>query len=255
MNKIDKRAPIKKRLDMVLVERGLAETRTKARALIMAGGVYVDGVKTDKAGALVKEGSGVAVRDTSLKYVSRGGLKLEAALKEFGIDPTGETAVDIGASTGGFTDCLLRSGAAKVYAIDVGYGQLDWKLRQDPRVVVREKLNARYIKPEDTGEPADIVVIDVSFISLTMIIPPALALLRPGGVLLALIKPQFEVGKGEVGKGGIVRDESKHREVVDKITEFVKSLGIGVLGVIPSPIEGAEGNKEFLIAAVKGRDD
>lgn len=255
MNKIDKRAPIKKRLDMVLVERGLAETRTKARALIMAGGVYVDGVKTDKAGALVKEGSGVAVRDTSLKYVSRGGLKLEAALKEFGIDPTGETAVDIGASTGGFTDCLLRSGAAKVYAIDVGYGQLDWKLRQDPRVVVREKLNARYIKPEDTGEPADIVVIDVSFISLTMIIPPALALLRPGGVLLALIKPQFEVGKGEVGKGGIVRDEAKHREVVDKITEFVKSLGIGVLGVIPSPIEGAEGNKEFLLAAVKGRDD
>ena len=255
MNKIDKRAPIKKRLDMVLVERGLAETRTKARALIMAGGVYVDGVKTDKAGALVKEGSGVAVRDTSLKYVSRGGLKLEAALKEFGIDPAGETAVDIGASTGGFTDCLLRSGAAKVYAIDVGYGQLDWKLRQDPRVVVREKLNARYIKPEDTGEPADIVVIDVSFISLTMIIPPALTLLKPGGVLLALIKPQFEVGKGEVGKGGIVRDESKHREVVDKITEFVKSLGIGVLGVIPSPIEGAEGNKEFLLAAVKGRDD
>ena len=255
MNKIDKRAPIKKRLDMVLVERGLAETRTKARALIMAGGVYVDGVKTDKAGALVKEGSGVAVRDTSLKYVSRGGLKLEAALKEFGIDPTGETAVDIGASTGGFTDCLLRSGAAKVYAIDVGYGQLDWKLRQDPRVVVREKLNARYIKPEDTGEPADIVVIDVSFISLTMIIPPALTLLKPGGVLLALIKPQFEVGKGEVGKGGIVRDEAKHREVVDKITEFVKSLGIGVLGVIPSPIEGAEGNKEFLLAAVKGRDD
>jgi len=255
MNKMDKRAPIKKRLDMVLVERGLAETRTKARALIMAGGVYVDGVKTDKAGALVKEGSGVTVRDTSLKYVSRGGLKLEAALKEFGIDPTGETAVDIGASTGGFTDCLLRSGAAKVYAIDVGYGQLDWKLRQDPRVVVREKLNARYIKPEDTGEPADIVVIDVSFISLTMIIPPALALLKPGGVLLALIKPQFEVGKGEVGKGGIVRDESKHREVVDKITEFVKSLGIGVLGVIPSPIEGAEGNKEFLLAAVKGRDD
>ena len=255
MNKRDKRAPVKKRLDTVLVERGLAETRAKARAVIMAGDVYVDGVKTDKAGALVKEGSEVAVRDTSLKYVSRGGLKLEAALKEFGIDPAGKTAVDIGASTGGFTDCLLKSGAEKVYAIDVGYGQLDWKLRQDPRVMVREKLNARYIKPEDIGEPADIVVIDVSFISLTMIIPPALALLKPGGVLIALIKPQFEVGKGEVGKGGIVRDESKHREVVDKITEFVKSLGVGVLGVIPSPIEGAEGNKEFLIAAVKGKDD
>ena len=235
---------------MVLVERGLAETRARARAVIMAGCVYVDGVRTDKAGALVGEGSGVEVRDTSLKYVSRGGLKLEAALSEFGIDPSGQVAADIGASTGGFTDCLLKSGAAKVYAIDVGYGQLDWKLRQDPRVIVKEKLNARYIKPEDIGEPADIVVIDVSFISLTMIIPPALALLKPGGVLVALIKPQFEVGKGEVGKGGIVRDEAKRREAVDKIREHVQSLGLGVLGVIPSPIEGAEGNKEFLIAAI-----
>ena len=249
------RASGRKRLDAVLVERGLVETRARARAVIMAGDVYVDGVRTDKAGALVKQGSEVAVRDTSLKYVSRGGLKLEAALKEFGIDPKGKTAIDIGASTGGFTDCLLRSGAAKVYAVDVGYGQLDWKLRHDPRVTVREKLNARYIRPEDIGEPADIVVIDVSFISLTMIIPPAIALLKPGGVLVALIKPQFEVGKGEVGKGGIVRDESKHREVVDKITEFVKCHSLGVLGVIPSPIEGAEGNKEFLIAAVRGNDD
>lgn len=245
----------KKRLDMVLVDRGLAETRARARAVIMAGSVYVDGVRTDKAGALVGEGSGVEVRDSSLKYVSRGGLKLEAALREFGIDPSGQVAVDIGASTGGFTDCLLKSGASRVYAIDVGYGHLDWKLRNDPRVIVKEKLNARYLKPDDIAEPVDIVVIDVSFISLTMIIPPALALLKPGGVLVALIKPQFEVGKGEVGKGGIVRDETKRREVVDKITEFVKSLGVGVLGVIPSPIEGAEGNKEFLIAAVKGRDD
>lgn len=245
---------LKKRLDTVLVERGLTDTRAKARAVIMAGSVYVDGVRTDKAGALVVEGSNVEVRDNSLKYVSRGGLKLEAALRQFGIDPAGKVAADIGASTGGFTDCLLKSGAAKVYAVDVGYGQLDWKLRNDPRVIVKEKLNARYIKPDDIGEPVDIVVIDVSFISLKMIIPPALALLKPGGVLVALIKPQFEVGKGEVGKGGIVRDETKHREVVDKITEFVKSLGLGVLGVIPSPIEGAEGNKEFLIAAVKGRD-
>ena len=255
MNKTDKRAPLKKRLDTVLVERGLTESRSKARAVIMAGDVYVDGVRTDKAGALVKDGQEVTLRDAALKYVSRGGLKLEAALKEFGIDPSGGTAVDIGASTGGFTDCLLKHGAEKVYAIDVGYGQLDWKLRNDPRVVVREKLNARYIKPADIAEPADIAVIDVSFISLTMIIPPALALIKPGGLLIALIKPQFEVGKGEVGKGGIVRDESKHREVVDRITEFVKGLGVGVLGVIPSPIEGAEGNKEFLIAAVKGRDD
>lgn len=249
------RASGKKRLDAVLVERGLVETRARARAVIMAGDVYVDGVRTDKAGALVKEGSEIAVKDTSLKYVSRGGIKLEAALKEFRIDPEGEIAVDIGASTGGFADCLLRSGAAKVYAVDVGYGQLDWKLRQDPRVIIREKLNARYIKPEDIGEPADIVVIDVSFISLTMIIPPVLALLNSGGVLIALIKPQFEVGKGEVGKGGIVRDEAKHGEVIDKITEFVKSLGVSVLGVIQSPIEGAEGNKEFLIAAVKGNED
>ncbi|MFI5322998.1 MAG: TlyA family RNA methyltransferase [Thermodesulfobacteriota bacterium] len=249
------RASGKKRLDAVLVERGLVETRARARAVIMAGDVYVDGVRTDKAGALVKEGSEIAVKDTSLKYVSRGGIKLEAALKEFRIDPEGEIAVDIGASTGGFADCLLRSGAAKVYAVDVGYGQLDWKLRQDPRVIIREKLNARYIKPEDICEPADIVVIDVSFISLTMIIPPTLALLKSGGVLIALIKPQFEVGKGEVGKGGIVRDEAKYREVIDKITEFVKSLGVSVLGVIQSPIEGAEGNKEFLIAAVKGNED
>jgi len=245
----------KKRLDTVLVERGLVETRARARAVIMAGSVYVDGVRTDKAGVLVGEGSGVEVRDTSLKYVSRGGLKLEAALREFGIDPSGQVAADIGASTGGFTDCLLKSGAVKVYAIDVGYGQLDWKLRQDPRVIIKEKLNARYIKPDDIAEPVDIAVIDVSFISLTMIIPPALALLKPGGVLVALIKPQFEVGKGEVGKGGIVRDEAKHREVVDKIREHVQSLGLGVIGVIPSPIEGAEGNKEFLIAAVKGGED
>ncbi|MEW6143996.1 MAG: TlyA family RNA methyltransferase [Thermodesulfobacteriota bacterium] len=243
-------APLKKRLDTELVERGLANTRAKARALIMAGSVYVDGVRTDKAGALIKEGSGIEVRGAPLKYVSRGGLKLEAALVEFGIDPGGMTAVDIGASTGGFTDCLLKSGAAKVYAVDVGYGQLDWRLRQDPRVIVKEKLNARYIKPEDIGEPADIVTIDVSFISLSMIIPPALALLKPGGVLVALIKPQFEVGKGEVGRGGIVRDEAKHREVVGKIRELVQELGLGVLGVIPSPIEGAEGNKEFLIAAL-----
>lgn len=247
----DRRGTLKKRLDTLLVERGLAETRARARAFIMAGDVFVDGVRTDKAGVLVREDSEIKVRDASPKYVSRGGLKLEAALREFGIDPEGLVAADIGASTGGFTDCLLRSGAAKVYAVDVGYGQLDWKLRRDPRVVMREKLNARYIRPEDIGETADIVVIDVSFISLTMIILPALALLKPDGVLIALIKPQFEVGKGEVGKGGIVRDESKHRKVVDRISEFIKSLGLGVMGVIPSPIEGAQGNKEFLIAAVK----
>ncbi len=247
----DSRSRERKRLDNVLVERGLVETRARARALIMAGDVYVDGERVDKAGALVREGSRVTVKDTSLKYVSRGGLKLEAALESFGVDVSGAIAVDIGSSTGGFTDCLLQAGASRVYAVDVGYGQLDWKLRQDQRVIVMEKINARYLKPEDIGEPADIAVIDVSFISLTMIIPPTVNILKPGGVLIALIKPQFEVGKGEVGKGGIVRDEAKHREVVDKITDFVKESGFEVRGVIPSPILGAEGNKEFLIAAVK----
>lgn len=243
------------RLDNALVERGLVETRARARSLIMAGEVYVDGERVDKAGTLVREGAGITVKDTSIKYVSRGGLKLEAALKSFGIDVTGTVAVDVGSSTGGFTDCLLQAGASRVYAVDVGYGQLDWKLRQDPRVIVKEKINARYLKPEDIGELPDIAVIDVSFISLTMIIPSVVNVLKPGGILVALIKPQFEVGKGEVGKGGIVRDEAKHREVVEKITEFVKGLGLEVRGVIPSPITGAEGNKEFLIAAVKTQAD
>lgn len=250
----DGRGSGRKRLDVVLVERGLVETRAGARALIMAGEVYVDGVRVDKAGALVGEGAGITVKEP-LRYVSRGALKLEAALGAFGIDVSGLTAVDIGSSTGGFTDCLLQAGASKVYAVDVGYGQLDWKLRNDPRVVVKERVNARYLKPGDIGESPDIAVIDVSFISLKMIIPPAVKVLKPGGILIALIKPQFEVGKGKVGKGGIVRDEAKHREVVDKITEFVKAEGLRVTGVIPSPILGAEGNKEFLIAAEKARPE
>ena len=241
----------KSRLDTLLVERGLAETRAKARSLIMSGNVYVGGERVDKAGAPVSDGADISVKESALRYVSRGGVKLEAALESFKIDAAGKTALDVGSSTGGFTDCLLQSGATKVYAVDVGYGQLDWKLRNAPRVVVREKLNARYLKLDDIGERVDIVVADVSFISLTMIIPPAAGVLKPGGVLIALIKPQFEVGKGEVGKGGIVRDEEKHREVVEKIEDFVKGLGFEVKGVIPSPILGAEGNKEFLIAAVK----
>lgn len=243
----------KKRLDTLMVERGLAETKSKARSLIMSGNVYVGGERIDKAGALVREGAEISVKESGLRYVSRGGLKLEAALKSFEIDVSAKTALDVGSSTGGFTDCLLQSGASRVYAVDVGYGQLDWKLRNDPRVVVREKLNARYLRPEDIGERVDIVVMDVSFISLTMVIPPAAGVLKPGGVLIALIKPQFEVGKGEVGKGGIVRDEEKHREVIEKIENFVRGLGFDVKGVIPSPILGAEGNKEFLIAAVNVR--
>ncbi|MEQ9618873.1 MAG: TlyA family RNA methyltransferase [Deltaproteobacteria bacterium] len=247
----ERRTKNKKRLDILLVERGLAETRTRARSLIMSGNVYVGGERIDKAGSLVGEGADISVKESTLRYVSRGGLKLEAALESFEIDVSGKTALDIGSSTGGFTDCLLQSGAAKVYAVDVGYGQLDWRLRNDSRVVVLEKLNARYLRPEDIGEKVDLVAVDVSFISLTMIIPPAADVLKPGGVLIALVKPQFEVGKGEVGKGGIVRDEAKHRKVIEKIENFVKDLGFDINGVIPSPVLGAEGNREFLIAAVK----
>lgn len=241
-----------KRLDVALVERGLVDTRARAKAVIMSGTVYVAGERVDKAGALVKDDAEIVLKGETLKYVSRGGLKLEAALDAFGVDVAGKTAVDMGSSTGGFTDCLLQRGASKVYAIDAGRGQLDWKLRNDPRVVSMEKFNARYLKPEDIGgEPVGVAVIDVSFISLTKIIPPAAGVLAPDGVLIALIKPQFEVGKGEVGKGGIVRDEAKRKEVVDKITTFVSGLGMNVKGVVESPITGADGNVEYLICAVK----
>lgn len=238
----------KERIDLLLVKKGLAPTRTRARTLIMAGVVFVDSTRVDKAGIIVKEDAEILVKDSTLGYVSRGGIKLEAALKEFRIDVVDKVVLDIGASTGGFTDCLLKHGAKKVYAVDVGYGQLDWKLRQDPRVVVMERINARYLKLEDIGELVDVCTIDVSFISLTKVIPALLKILKPSGILIALIKPQFEVGKGEVGKGGIVRDEKKHREVVSRITNFLEELNFKVLGVIPSPILGADGNKEFLIA-------
>ena len=241
-----------KRLDVALVERGLVDTRARARAVIMAGTVYVAGERVDKAGALVKDDAEIVLKGEALKYVSRGGFKLEAALDAFGVDVSGLTAVDVGSSTGRFTDCLLQRGASKVYAIDAGRGQLDWKLRNDPRVVSMEKYNARYLKPEDIGGgPVGVAVIDVSFISLTKIIPPAAGVLAQGGVLVALIKPQFEVGKGEVGKGGIVRDEAKRKEVVDKITTFVSDIGMDVRGVIQSPITGADGNVEYLICAEK----
>lgn len=244
-----------KRLDVALVERGLVDTRARARAVIMAGSVFVSGERVDKAGALVKDDAGIVIKGEALKYVSRGGLKLEAALDAFGVGVSGLTAVDLGSSTGGFTDCLLQRGASKVYAIDAGRGQLDWRLRNDTRVVSMEKFNARYLKPEDIDSAqVGIAVIDVSFISLTKIIPPAAGVLAPGGVLIALIKPQFEVGKGEVGKGGIVRDEVKRKEVVDRITDFISALGLDVRGVVESPITGADGNVEYLICAVKGFD-
>ena len=240
----------KERIDLLLVKKGLAPTRTRARTLIMAGVVFVDSTRVDKAGIIVKEDAEILVKHSTLGYVSRGGIKLEAALKEFRIDVSDKVALDIGASTGGFTDCLLKHGAKKVYAVDVGYGQLDWKLRQDPRVVVKERINARYLKSEDIGELVDVCTIDVSFISLTKVIPPVSKILKPSGILIALIKPQFEVGKGEVGKGGIVRDEKKHREVVSRIINFLEELNFRILGVITSPILGADGNKEFLVAGI-----
>lgn len=241
---------IKERIDTLLVKRALVPTRTHARSLIMSGVVFVDGARVDKAGALVDGTSKVELKDSPLKFVSRGGIKLESALREFKIEVCDKVALDVGASTGGFTDCLLKQGAKKVYAVDVGHGQLDWKLRQDPRVIVMERVNARYLKLEDIGELVDVSTIDVSFISLMKIIPPVSQILKPGGVLIALIKPQFEVGKGEVGRGGIVRDESKHREVTSRIIRFLEELNFKILGVIPSPILGADGNKEFLVVGI-----
>jgi 23S rRNA (cytidine1920-2'-O)/16S rRNA (cytidine1409-2'-O)-methyltransferase len=216
----------------------------------MSGAVFVNGIRVDKAGTIVKEDSSIEIKDSQLRYVSRGGIKLEAALEGFRIEVNNKVALDIGASTGGFTDCILQHGAKKVYAVDVGYGQLDSKLRQDPRVIVLERINARYLKSDDISDLIDIATIDVSFISLTNIVPAVLNFLKSGGVIVALIKPQFEVGKGEVGKGGIVRDEAKHREVIDKISRFLEGLNCKILGVIPSPILGADGNKEFLVGGV-----
>ncbi len=217
----------------------------------MSGVVFVEGTRVDKAGTLVAKDSEIIIKEDSRRYVGRGGVKLEAALDRFKIDVNGKVALDIGASTGGFTDCLLQFGARRVYAIDVGHGQIDWGLRQDKRVVVMEKVNARYLEPGDIGELVDISTIDVSFISLELIIPRVKNLLKPKGTLIALIKPQFEVGKGEVGKKGVVRDESKYAVVIEKITSFLEGESFDVIGVMPSPILGAEGNKEFLVAGVK----
>jgi 23S rRNA (cytidine1920-2'-O)/16S rRNA (cytidine1409-2'-O)-methyltransferase len=234
-----------------MVKRGLVPSRARAQSLLMSGVVSVEGTRVDKPGTLIAKGSEIIIKQDSRRYVGRGGLKLEAALKGFKINVYDKVALDIGASTGGFTDCLLQFGARKVYAIDVGHGQIDWGLRQDKRVVVMERVNARYLKPEDIGELVDICTIDVSFISLTLIVPRVKNLLKPKGVLIALIKPQFEVGKGEVGKKGIVRDESKYTLVIEKITSLLHGEYFDTMGVMPSPILGAEGNKEFLVAGVR----
>ena len=233
-------------MDVLLTEQGYADTRSKAQAIIMSGLVYVDGQKADKPGIAYEETVNLEVRGAVCPYVSRGGLKLEKALRDFGVKPDGYVCSDSGASTGGFTDCLLQQGARKVFAIDVGYGQLDWKIRSDPRVVVMERTNVRYVTPEDLGEPLDLSVIDVSFISLKIVLPAIKALLKPSGQVLCLIKPQFEAGKEKVGKKGVVREKSTHKEVLDNFVALADELGFTILGLTFSPVKGPEGNIEFL---------
>ncbi len=248
----DTRRAGRERLDKLLVDRGLVASRERARALIMAGQVVVGDHVVDKAGHQVSADASIRLKGEDIPYVSRGGVKLAKALTSFDIRVAGLTVMDVGASTGGFTDCLLQHGARKVYAVDVGYGQLAWKLRQDGRVVNLEKCNIRYLEPDTLGERVDLAVIDASFISLAKVLPNTLRHLRPGGAIVALIKPQFEVGKGEVGKGGVVRDEEKHQAVIRSVEEFARGLGLTVAGVTESPILGPKGNREFLIYLITG---
>ena len=241
----------KTRLDRILVDRGLVASRERARALILAGVVFVNEEPVDKAGALVSESAAVRIRGEDHPYVSRGGLKLKGAIDSFGIEVKGCSALDVGASTGGFTDCLLQEGARRVYAVDVGYGQIAWKLRNDPRVVLFERTNIRHFSGVGVEAPVDMAVIDTSFISLKLVIPSVLQFVREGGTLLALVKPQFEVGKAEVGKKGVVRDPALHLKVVGDLACFCAELGLSVRGTCESPLTGPEGNKEFFIWAVK----
>lgn len=245
---------IKQRLDVYLVEHGLAETRQKALAIIMSGVVYVNDQKADKAGLPVSPDAKVEVRGNALPYVSRGGLKLEKAMRVFDLSLDGCVCADIGASTGGFTDCMLQNGAAKVYAVDVGYGQLDWRLRRDARVVCLERTNARYLTHEQVPEALDFASVDVSFISLSLILPALSALLHDGAHAVCLIKPQFEAGREKVGKKGVVRDGAVHREVLEHFLSHAKESGFGVLDLTWSPIRGPEGNIEYLGHLQKGAD-
>ena len=231
---------------MLLTEQMYADSRSKAQAIIMSGNVYVNGQKADKPGMSFEETVQIEVRGAVCPYVSRGGLKLEKALRDFGVKPEGYVCSDSGASTGGFTDCLLQQGAKKVFAIDVGYGQLDWKIRSDPRVVVMERTNIRYVTPEQLGEPLDLSVIDVSFISLKIVLPTIKTLLKEDGQVLCLIKPQFEAGKEKVGKKGVVREKGTHKEVLDSFVALADELGFTILGLTFSPVKGPEGNIEFL---------
>ncbi len=245
----------KVRLDVLVHSLGLCESRERARAVIMAGQVYIDNIKHDKAGDMVPEDCTPEIRGETLHYVSRGGLKLEKAMREFPIELGGRVCMDIGASTGGFTDCMLQNGAAKVYSVDVGYGQLAWKLRGDERVVNMERTNIRYVTEEDIGEEIDFASIDVSFISLTLVLPVAYRLLGAGGRCVALIKPQFEAGRAQVGKKGVVRDLNVHCEVIEKVVKIAREIGFGVLGLSFSPIKGPEGNIEYLIYLGKNAAD
>lgn len=237
----------KERLDVLLVQQGLASSRELAKAYIMAGNVYVDGQKEDKAGTKVPVNANLEVKGSQMKYVSRGGYKLEKAVDAFGISLDGKICLDIGASTGGFTDCMLQNGASKVYAIDVGYGQFAWKLRNDERVVCLEKTNVRYVTHEQVPDEGDFASIDVSFISLTKVLPAVLGVLGERGQLVCLIKPQFEAGREKVGKKGVVRDINVHKEVIEKIAAYVRTQNLGILGLSFSPIKGPEGNIEYLI--------
>jgi len=239
----------RERIDKLLVEKGLAESRTRAQAMVMAGVVLVNEQRVRKSSDLFSKDSHIRIKhadDPASRYVGRGGLKLEAALREFQIDVHGLICLDVGASTGGFTDCLLQYGAQRVFAVDVGHNQIDWRLRQDPRVEVREGVNARYLKSDDFQTRFDLAVMDVSFISATKVLPAIVPLLNDGGRLITLIKPQFEVGRGEVGSGGIVRDATKHSRVIEEVNQAALALGLKVVKMIDSPIRGAEGNMEFL---------
>jgi 23S rRNA (cytidine1920-2'-O)/16S rRNA (cytidine1409-2'-O)-methyltransferase len=238
---------VKKRADVILFERGLVDSREKGKRVIMEGSVFIGSLRVDKPGDKLDEDVDIVIKENPNIYVSRGGLKLEKAINFFDLSLEDKICMDIGASTGGFTDCMLRNGASKVFAVDVGYGQLDWKLRNDPRVIVMERTNIRNVRSEDIGEIIDFISIDVSFISLKLVLPVAKRLLSENGEILALIKPQFEAGKGKVGKKGIVREKNIHFEVIRSISDFCNDLGVGICGVTYSPITGATGNIEFLI--------
>lgn len=246
---------MKERLDVLIVKKGLAPSREKAKIMIMEGNVFVNHQREDKAGTMISDDAEIEIKGNTLKYVSRGGLKLEKAMHEFGIVLDGKVCMDIGASTGGFTDCMLQNGAAKVYAVDVGYGQFAWKLRTDARVVCMEKTNIRYVTPQDIGEPLDFASVDVSFISLSKVLPAAKELLAEDGEMVCLIKPQFEAGREKVGKKGVVRDAKVHLEVIENVIHMAQELGFGILQLSYSPIKGPEGNIEYLVYIKKNGEE